>query len=168
MATFRHFRNGMTHAWDTIAEGWRHLSRRAASAITRFIPHRSRDEGVSGDNQQLTARSTGWGVLAAEVFDDDSQVVVRLEVPGMERDDFDLEVIDDLLIVRGEKRVSQQHREGSFHVLECAYGRFERTIPLPAEVDAGKASARYRRGVLQIELPKTAAQRRRHVDVTAG
>ncbi len=164
MATFQQLKEGMANAWDTIAEGWRHLFRRAAGAITRFIPHkgeRSDDE----ESRELRVRSSGWGVLAAEVFDDDDQVVVRLEAPGMEREDFDIEVFDDTLIVRGEKRLSRERTEGRYHIVECAYGSFERAIPLPAEVDADKAVARYSRGVLRIELPKTAAQRRHRIEV---
>jgi len=90
---------------------------------------------------------------------------VRLEAPGLEREDFDIEVFEDTLIIRGEKRLTRERNEGRYHVLECAYGRFERAIPLPAEVEADRASARYRNGVLRIELPKTASQRRHHIEV---
>ncbi len=166
MPTFQQVRDGVTHAWDTITEGWRQLYRRAASAITRFSPRQERDGVISRENREITARSSGWGILAAEVFDDDKQVVVRLEAPGMEREDFDLEVMDDVLIIRGEKRVTQEHEEGRYHVLECAYGSFERAIQLPAEVEPDKARARYRKGVLRIELPKIVAQQRHNIKVT--
>ena len=161
MATFQQLRQGVANAWDTISEGWRHLYRRAAGAITRFIPHK----GETGENREIAVRSSGWGVLAAEVFDDDDQVIVRLEAPGLEREDFDIEVFEDTLIIRGEKRLTRERNEGRYHVLECAYGRFERAIPLPAEVEADRAAARYRNGVLRIELPKTASQRRHRIEV---
>ncbi len=167
MATFQQLREGVANAWDTISEGWRHLYRRAAGAITRFIPHKNRGED-SEESRDIRVRSSGWGVLAAEVYDDDNQVVVRLEAPGMEREDFDIEVREDTLIIRGEKRVSRERTEGRYHILECAYGSFERAIPLPAEVDADKAKARYRKGVLRIELPKSAAQRRHRIEVRTG
>ena len=161
MATFQQLRQGVASAWDTISEGWRHLYRRAASAITRFVPHKEE----TAENREIAARSSGWGVLAAEVFDDDDQVIVRLEAPGMEREDFDIEVFEDTLVIRGEKRLTRERNEGRYHVLECAYGRFERAIPLPAEVEANRAAARYRNGVLRIELPKTASQRRHRIEV---
>ncbi len=93
-------------------------------------------------------------MLAAEVFADDSRVVVRMEIPGMKRSDLDIEVMDDLLVVRGRKRMERETSHGRYHVLECAYGSFERAIPLPARVDENRARARYRKGVLRIELPK--------------
>jgi HSP20 family protein len=113
----------------------------------------------------LVTRSSGWGLLAAEVFDDDDRVVVRLEVPGLDTDDFDLQVIDDYLVVRGEKRVVRERTQGRYHVSECAYGRFERAIPLPEEVDSGAASAGYKDGVLRVELPKSTPRRRRTIQI---
>ncbi len=165
MATFQQLREGVASAWDTIAEGWRHLYRRASGAITRFIPHKNRSENA-GQDGEITVRSSGWGILPAEVFDDDDQVVVRLESPGMEKEDFDIEVLEDTLIIRGEKRLSRERTEGRYHILECAYGSFERAIPLPAEVEPEQATARYRNGVLRIELPKTATQRRHRIQVS--
>jgi HSP20 family protein len=109
--------------------------------------------------------SGGWGVLAAEVSDDGDKVVVRLEAPGMAKDDFDLQVMDGYLVVRGEKRLEREETKGRYHVTECAYGHFERAIPLPDEVDTAKASASYKRGVLRVELPKDASHRRAPIKV---
>ena len=103
--------------------------------------------------------------MAAEVFDDKDRVIVRLEAPGMDKKEFDLQVIDDVLIVRGEKRIQRERTEGHYHVKECAYGRFERAIGLPDEVDSDKAQADYKTGILRIELPKLANQRRKRIKV---
>ena len=113
-------------------------------------------------------RSTQWGMLASEVFDDDDRVVVRLEAPGMEKQDFDLQVVDDYLLVRGEKQHAQESSEGGYHITECAYGSFERAIPLPDEVDSDSARATYKRGVLRVELPKAIQEHRRRVKVDVG
>ena len=110
-------------------------------------------------------RSAGWGVLAAEVFDGDDSVVVRLEVPGMEKANFDLQVLDNHLRVRGEKRVERERNEGSYHVTECAYGAFERTIPLPEGAESNNARATYSNGVLRVELPKAESRHRRAIKV---
>jgi len=104
-------------------------------------------------------------VLAAELHDEDDRIVVRLEAPGMEKDDFDIEVNEQWLRVSGEKRVERQHSEVRYHIVECAYGRFERSIPLPEPVQSDGAKARYRCGVLTIELPRQAARRRRSIPV---
>lgn len=165
MSTLHHLREGLSEAWDTLVDGWQRLYRRAAGAMTRFTPGKKAREDNRGTGQELAVRSAGWGVLAAEVFDDDDKIVVRLEAPGLESSDFDLEVLDNYLVVRGEKQIERERTEGHYHVTECAYGRFERAIPLPEEVESAKARASYKNGVLRIELPKFASRRRRTIKV---
>jgi HSP20 family protein len=169
MSTLHQLREGLNDAWDTLTDGWQRLYRRAAGAITRFTPGRKDDKaGTAWDGHALAVRSTGWGVLAAEVFDDDDRIVVRLETPGMEKDDFDLRVTDRCLVVRGEKHIERERTEGRYHVTECAYGNFERAVPLPEEVEADKANATYNGGVLRVELPKSASRRYRTIKVDAN
>ncbi len=161
MSTLQQIKSGVSQAWDNLVEGWQQLYRKAAGAITRFT------KGDAGEEEQreLALRSAGWGMLPAEVFDDDEKVVVRMEVPGMESGDFDIQVVENYLVVSGQKRVERERSEGRFHVLERAYGRFERAIPLPEEVVADEAKARYKRGVLEVTLPKSSARRRRRIEV---
>jgi len=163
MSTLQQLREDLHDAWDTLADGWQRLYRRASSAITRFTPSKhGNDEAVE---QELVVRSSGWGVLASEMFDDDDKIVVRLEAPGMDKDDFDLEVQDDYLVVRGEKQVEDERTEGNYRINECAYGHFERAIPLPGEVISDQARASYKKGVLRVELPKSNPGRRKKVTV---
>ena len=159
MSTLQQFREGLNDALDTLQEGWQRLYRRAAGAITRFSPGKSAQTETSAGHG-LVSRSIGWSVLAAEVFDSDDTVVVRMEAPGMDNQDFDIQVHDDYLVVQGEKQLEQERTEGHYRITECAYGRFERAIPLPEEVESDKASASYRNGVLRVELPKAKAARR--------
>jgi len=165
MSTLQQFRQGMNQAWDRVVDGWRHLYHQAANAITRYTPSRHPEETGGGDLEETSLRSTGWGVLAAEVFDGQDRVVVRLEAPGMEPGEFRLEVVDDMLVVRGEKRIQRERSEGRYHVSECAYGSFERAIILPDAVDSDRAEARYSRGILRVELPKTSPVTRRRIKV---
>jgi len=165
MSTLHQLREGMNEAWDAVVDGWQRLYRRASGAITRFTPGKKAREDENGAGQEIAVRSAGWGVLAAELFDGDDQIVVRLEAPGMNKNDFDLEVLDNYLVVRGEKQIERERTEGRYHVTECAYGRFERAISLPEEVEAGKAHATYKAGVLHVELPKSASGRRRRISV---
>ncbi len=159
MSTLQQIKSGMSQAWDTLVEGWQQFYRRAANAITRFR------HGDQEEDRELALRSSGWGVLAAEVYDDDDKVVVRVEAPGMEGEDFDIEVVENYLVIRGQKSIQKEHSEGRYHVLECAYGSFERALPLPEEVIAEEATASYKRGVLRVELPKSSSARRRRIDV---
>jgi HSP20 family protein len=104
-------------------------------------------------------------MIGGDVFDDDRRIVVRLEVPGMSKQDFDIEVLDEVLLVRGEKRFERESSEGRWRVLQCAYGSFSRRVPLPVKVLPDKASASYRDGVLRIELPKAEPGRPKRVNV---
>lgn len=148
-------RQSMGHMWSSIAEGWDHLRQSAAGALTGF---------KSGDESKLPARADvddaawlpgmGWAMLGGDVFEDDKRVVVRLEAPGMSKSDFDLQVQGDHLVVRGEKHFARESSQGRWRMLQCAYGNFQRAVPLPAPVVADQARATYRDGVLRVELPK--------------
>ena len=167
MSTLQQLRHGLGNAWDSLADGWRQLRERASQALTRFTPVRHRGELETAD-EQLLERASRWGLMAAEVKETDDEVVVRLEAPGLEPDDFDISVIDDILVVRGEKRLEREEKRGRYHVMERAYGSFERAIQLPAAVDDSRAKARYRRGVLKITLPKARSSQTRRIDVSRG
>jgi HSP20 family protein len=104
-------------------------------------------------------------MVGSDVFEDDRRIVVRLEAPGLAKEDFDIRVVGDTLIVRGEKRFERESDDGQWRVLECAYGRFSRSVPLPAPVDGDAARAAYRHGVLRVELPKRNAGHRRHLSI---
>ena len=164
MRTFEELRHGLEHAWDQVAEGWRHLRERAGAALTRFQPLR-REGDVQTREEAHARRGAAWGLLAAEVLEDDQAVEVRLEAPGMQADDFDLAVQDQTLIIRGEKRVNRQVDSGRFHLMERAYGAFQRNVPLPSAVDDSQASASYHDGVLVVRLPRTDSTRRRRIAV---
>lgn len=166
MATLRQISEGLGEAWDSLVDGWSRLYRRAAGAMTRFSSGGDASrEPDARQSREIARRNAGWGVLACEVYDDADAVVVRLEAPGMDKEDFDLQVLEDYLVVRGEKQMSRERTEGGYRISECAYGRFERAIPLPAEVEADGAAASYRRGVLRVELPKSVQHRRRSITV---
>ncbi len=161
MNTLEPLRHGLRQAFESIAEGWRHLRERAARALTRFT-HRPTDEEA---DQERMARSPRWGLLPAEVKEEKDRIVVRLEVPGMEPDRFDIQVLGDTLIVRGEKVAERERIGGRYYLLERAYGAFERVVPLPVRVEASGAEATYRRGVLTVTLPKETAETGRRIPI---
>lgn len=166
MDALEQVRDGLNRAWDTLAEGWRELRDRAADALTRFHVPAVRDNVESRD-QRVARSGARWGLLAAEINDGDDAIEVNLEVPGMEPGDFDVHIKDDVLIVRGEKHVARDSQQGQYHLMQRAYGRFERTLRLPALVDDGKAKATYKRGVLHLSLPKISASRSRRIPISS-
>jgi HSP20 family protein len=101
-----------------------------------------------------------------DVRETDDALLVEAEMPGLEEKDFELTLTPSALTVRGEKR--REHEEkGSVYRYERSYGSFERTIPLPCDVEADQVKANYRNGVLHVTLPKSelARQNVRRIEV---
>ncbi|MFP4155459.1 MAG: Hsp20/alpha crystallin family protein [Halothiobacillaceae bacterium] len=166
MSAFRHLNEGFQDIWQSVAQGWRWLQQRAAGAMTRFRGGGSQDAetNLPARQNEAAARNIGWGLLAMEVFASDDELVVRLEAPGMRREDFDVRVFTNRLVIAGQKHWQRERSDGRYFVAECAYGRFERVLPLPYPVQPEAVSARYEQGVLTLHLPRphdTAAARRR-------
>jgi HSP20 family protein len=162
------FKHGLEEAWHSVTEGWHQLRDRAAGALTHYTPGTPPSPATEAAPETGQFPAANWALLAGDVFEDDDKVVVRLEVPGMDKQDFDLEVRSDALIVRGEKRVERETQEGRYRLRQCAYGSFHRAIPLPVGVQTDRASASYRNGVLRIEMPKTEQARARRIPVRSN
>ena len=92
-----------------------------------------------------------------DIEDKDGELQVTAELPGVEQKDFELSLAGDTLVLRGEKREEREDKAGGWH--ERSYGRFERAISLPVEVDSEHASAEFKNGVLRVHLPKSAEAR---------
>ena len=157
-------RENIDRAWGQVQTGWQHLVQKASDALTRFT---SSNQEADADTRALLRLSPDWGLLAAEVRETGSEVRVRVEVPGMQTGDIDVQVLGKLLLVSGEKKVQRETDEGRYHVTECAYGSFERRIPLPAEVDAEATRAEYTSGVLTLRLPKSAHAQVRRIPISS-
>ena len=148
-------KEGVGNLWDNVTEGWRHLTQSAAGAMTRFRAGEKTDLPATQDvDDAFYLPTRGWAMLGGDVFEDENRLVVRVEVPGMDKQDIDIEVHDDAMVISGEKRFERESTEGRWRVMQCAYGSFYRAVPLPAPVVADKASASYKNGVLRVELPK--------------
>lgn len=95
----------------------------------------------------------GWSWPSIEVTETDNEVRVSAELPGMDEKDIEVMMDNGVLTVRGEKKSEVEDKARSF--TERSYGRFERRIPLPWEVEEDKIQASFRNGVLAIALPKS-------------
>ena len=99
---------------------------------------------------------------AIDVFHDDDKVTIRVEAPGVRKEDLDVHVEGDLLTISGKK----EHVEsGNYHQIESRCGVFHRSITLPHTVDREKIAAAYKDGVLTLTLPLTAEAKPRQIDV---
>jgi HSP20 family protein len=148
----------IARGWESLTEGWQELLSRSAGSLTLFS-RRKPAQNLSGLVPEEAPR---WSLLAGDVIDNGHELVVRVELPGVDREDCDIVVDGNTLFVRGEKRIDSTYVSGAYHVRQCAYGIFERAVTLPHNVHADRADAQFRNGVLVVRLPKTpeAAPRR--------
>ncbi|MEO1404562.1 MAG: Hsp20/alpha crystallin family protein [Cyanobacteria bacterium J06635_1] len=109
-------------------------------------------------------------VPAAELTETDEAIHLKLEVPGLKAEDFDIEVTERAVAIRGERKSEQTSEENGKSRSEFYYGKFERVIPLSARVENTDVTADYQDGILSLVLPKTAQERNKvvKVNVSAG
>ena len=100
-----------------------------------------------------------------DVAETESDIVVKAEVPGLDKDDISLSLQGDILTIRGEKKDERKEEKGSYRLLERRYGSFQRTVTLPTGVDPEKIEAKFRNGVLTIKMSKTEETRARKIEI---
>ena len=93
-----------------------------------------------------------------ETFERDGQLIVRADLPGLTKDDINVDIADDAIRIRGERRQEKEENDEGYYLTERSYGSFYREIPLPAGVNGDEASASFQNGVLQITMPAPARQ----------
>ena len=91
---------------------------------------------------------------SVDVYQTDDKIVVKADVPGLDKKDFDIAVVDHHLTIKGERKHENEVKEENYHRTERVYGTFERSFELPATVDTEKIQAEYKDGVLELTLPK--------------
>ena len=102
---------------------------------------------------------------AVDIEENNGNLMVKAEIPGMTKDDIKVSVQEDLLTISGERRQENETKDKTFHRIERCYGKFRRMIRLPAQVDADKVKASYKDGVLNVTLPKPESLKPKHIDV---
>jgi HSP20 family protein len=110
------------------------------------------DAGRTWRTDEPSATTT-WSP-AVDIFETEGEIVVKAELPGMERNDITLNLEKNVLTLKGERRLEKETKEDNYHRIERSYGGFSRAFAIPATVDDEKIRAEYKDGVLKIELPK--------------
>ena len=152
----------ISRTWENLSEGWRELLSRSSNALTRFS--RNKDEALT--ESRALATFPRWSLLAGEVEETEKEIVVRVEVPGMEKEDCLITIEGNMLYLSGEKRYERETHDSTYHVMERAYGAFQRSIPLPRNVDIDRAEASYKNGVLTVRLPKAGGEKAKSIPVS--
>jgi len=102
---------------------------------------------------------------AVDLIDRESEIVVRAELPGINKDDISISVTADSITIQGQSRKEEKEEKGDYRRREISSNSFSRSISLPAEVDSDAAKAAFKDGILEVTLPKTAASKRKKVQI---
>src|SRR6201996_9296297 len=150
--------------------------------IARFVPYRNGLSDVAVLQNRLNSifqdfarpeestetLAAGNFVPAVDVYEDAQKLVLKLEVPGIRREDLDIRVEGRTLTVKGERKFESEEKEENFHRIERRYGSFVRSFPLPATVDTESIDAQSADGVLTISLAKKPEAKPKQITVKAG
>ncbi|MFQ5846876.1 MAG: Hsp20/alpha crystallin family protein [Candidatus Methylomirabilales bacterium] len=134
-------------------------------AIVRWDPFQdlvSLQDRMNRFFEQTMARSRGdrEGVVAGtwapavDIYETADSVVLKAELPGLTKDDIDMQVRDNILTLKGERRLEKEVKEENYLRVERAYGNFQRAFTIPAAVQADKIRAVFKDGILEVNIPK--------------
>jgi len=122
------------------------------------------DDAGRGWRADEPAATTTWSP-AVDIFETEGEIVVKAELPGMERKDITLHLENNVLSLRGERKFEKETKDENYHRIERSYGAFSRSFSIPATVDEEKIRAEYKDGVLNIVLPKKEQARPKQIKI---
>jgi len=147
------------------------------TVLTRWDPYRelsslqdrmNRLFNASFGESRDEALTTSSFAPAVDVYEDEHNVTLKIEVPGIDEKDIDVRVENNTLTVHGERKIEQEEKEENYRRIERQYGSFTRTFTLPTTVDTESVSANYDKGVLKIKLAKKAEAKPKQIKVNVG
>ena len=127
------------------------VNRLFSTNLTRAFP----DEGIG----------RGAWAPSVDIYENKDQIVLEAELPGMNQDDFDLSIENNVITLRGERKFEKTDETDNYHRVERSYGAFTRSFTLPHTVSAEGATAEYNNGVLRVTLPKREETKARRIQV---
>ena len=145
-------------------------------AITRWDPFRdvlSLQNRMNSLFQEFNrndgdALTTAAFVPPVDIYEDEHKIVLKLEVPGLDEKDLDIQLENNVLTVRGERKFEKEEKEENFHRIERRYGSFYRSFTVPNTVNTENVKASYDAGVLRLELEKRAEAKPKQIKVEIG
>jgi HSP20 family protein len=118
-----------------------------------------------GPEEALTTTSYAPPV---DIYEDEHNITLKMEVPGIDEKDIDVRIEGNTLTVHGERKIEKEEKEENFRRVERQYGEFTRSFTLPSSVDPGQVTAHYEKGVLKINLAKKAEAKPKQIKVNVG
>lgn len=113
----------------------------------------------------LTRRGERIWSPAVDIYEDEKEIVVKAELPDIDEKDVEVNIQDNILTIKGEKKQKREEKKGTYHLLETSYGSFSRSFSLPNNVETDKAEAKYEKGILKITLPKKEGAKPKKIDI---
>jgi HSP20 family protein len=110
----------------------------------------------------------GTWIPAVDVFEKQDQLVIRAELPGLQREDIDVRVENGVLTLHGERKQDTEIKDEHAYRMERIYGAFSRSFTLPTSVDATKVAASYKDGVLELTIPKAETAKPKQIEIKAA
>ena len=112
-------------------------------------------------------RERGWGP-AVDMVDHDDEIVLRADLPGLDEKDIEVRVQDHTLTIQGERKEEKEDKKENYYYSERSYGAFVRSVMLPTTVEADKIRATFKKGVLEVHLPKAKEAKGKKIEIKAG
>jgi len=146
-------------------------------ALARWNPNRDmmsvRDEMSRVLNEVFgrgasdeSAWVSGAWTPPVDIYETDEALVMKAELPGFSKDDISIELKENTLVIKGERKHEDEVKEGNYHRMERSYGAFQRAFMLPMTVDQEKVKASYKDGILELRLPKVQAAQPKRIAVS--
>jgi HSP20 family protein len=122
------------------------------------------EDAVTGRGEQKDLVTSSWAP-AVDIYEDENQLVLTAEVPGIDEKDIEIKLEDNTLSIHGERKMEKETKEENYHRIERAYGSFYRSFTLPNYIDQEKIHAEHENGVLKITMSKKAELKPRRVKI---
>jgi HSP20 family protein len=120
-----------------------------------------------GKDWNTAMSTTAWNP-SVDIFENDNEIVVKAELPGMEAKNIEVKLENNVLMLKGERRFEKEAKEENYHRIEREYGGFSRAFSLPTAVEDDKVTAEYKDGILKIVLPKKEGVKPKAIKVAAA
>src|SRR5437660_11378847 len=143
--------------WDPLREAATMQNR-----LNRFVRELYSPEGPE------EALTTSTFAPPVDVYEDDHNITLKIEVPGIDEKDIDVRIEKNTLVVHGERKFEKEEKEEHFRRVERQYGSFTRSFTLPNTVDAERVQANYDKGILKVQLAKKAEAKPKQIKVNVG
>jgi HSP20 family protein len=148
-------------------------------ALVRWDPARELDafqsdmnrlfDSFFGNREGAAARQeTRRWVPPMDLVETEDHLVLRADLPGVDRDDIEIEVKDGILTVSGERKAQHEEKREGYHRVERSFGRFSRSLELPKGVEAESVAASFEDGVLEVRMPKPAERKPTRIEIDSG